>query len=324
MPRPNAKRHLYFAHHGQAGWKRTSLVVIVIVSLLLNACGKPREQREPPQLALPSTEDRNGPEGSFSNEYGESGAINLDYIADGYVLARCTAQRDACLSILKDDTMWSEKLPADNEWYIYPLTMGDGEYTVQLHLREQGDTFRRMLDLPFNARLDDPNEPFLMPNFLAQYDESSSVVAFSRQLYQESKNNKDMADDLFQWLRSNIDYDEDFSQSEEFLSGFYIPDLDNFLADKQGVCSDYTSAFAAIMRIAGIPCQIVYGDVAQGSDGIKYHAWNHVWLEDKDGVWSWWRYDSTFGYPPMPLDGRADGNLLYAGQSCYGEPSKIF
>ena len=59
----------------------------------------------------------------------------------------------------------------------------------------------------------------------------------------------------------------------------YLPDLERVLREKHGICSDCAALFAAIMRISGIPCQMIYGDL-RFEAGVKYRAWNLPWKED--------------------------------------------
>ena len=78
----------------------------------------------------------------------------------------------------------------------------------------------------------------------------------------------------------------------------YIPDPDRTYEERTGICFDYASLAAAMLRSLGIPCKIITGYVSP--DGI-YHAWNMVYI---DGEWisveisvgpdSWTRIDLTF------------------------------
>ena len=70
------------------------------------------------------------------------------------------------------------------------------------------------------------------------------------------------------------------------------------LASGTGICFDYASLGAAMLRSLGIPCQVITGYV---SPDDVYHAWNMVYI---DGEWisveisikpnSWTRVDLTF------------------------------
>jgi protein-glutamine gamma-glutamyltransferase len=84
--------------------------------------------------------------------------------------------------------------------------------------------------------------------------------------------------------------------------------VDEFLFDtKRGFCGHYASAFAALMRAAGIPARVVtgyyggtqnpYGDywILRQSDA---HAWNEVWIENR----GWLRIDPTSAIAPQRVE----------------------
>jgi transglutaminase-like putative cysteine protease len=92
--------------------------------------------------------------------------------------------------------------------------------------------------------------------------------------------------------------------------------VDRFLFDTmQGFCEHYASAFAVMMRAAGIPSRIVLGYqggevnpmgghmIVRQSDA---HAWNEVWLE---GV-GWRRVDPTSAVAPERIEMGRSGSLL--------------
>jgi transglutaminase-like putative cysteine protease len=84
--------------------------------------------------------------------------------------------------------------------------------------------------------------------------------------------------------------------------------VDEFLFDtKRGFCGHYASAFAVIMRAAGIPARIVtgyyggtynrYADywILRQSDA---HAWDEIWIEGQ----GWQRIDPTSAIDPRRID----------------------
>jgi protein-glutamine gamma-glutamyltransferase len=89
--------------------------------------------------------------------------------------------------------------------------------------------------------------------------------------------------------------------------------VDEFLFDtKRGFCGHYASAFAALMRAAGIPARVVtgyqggtlnpYGDywIFRQSDA---HAWTEVWIDGR----GWTRIDPTAAIAPERVErGLAD------------------
>jgi hypothetical protein len=84
--------------------------------------------------------------------------------------------------------------------------------------------------------------------------------------------------------------------------------VDGFLFDtKRGFCGHYASAFAVLMRAAGIPARVVTGYhggtfnrfadywILRQSDA---HAWDEVWLEGQ----GWQRVDPTAAISPLRVE----------------------
>jgi transglutaminase-like putative cysteine protease len=84
--------------------------------------------------------------------------------------------------------------------------------------------------------------------------------------------------------------------------------VDEFLFDtKRGFCGHYASAFATLMRAAGIPTHVVTG--YQGGTFNRFanywivrqseaHAWDEVWIEGQ----GWWRVDPTSAIAPSRVE----------------------
>lgn len=121
---------------------------------------------------------------------------------------------------------------------------------------------------------------------------------FARTLREQHADDRELVDAVLAW----------FSR-EPFFYSLEAPPLgrngaDEFLFDlRVGYCEYYASAFAILMRAAGIPTRIVTG--YQGGywqDGADYllvrqsdaHAWNEIWLEGQ----GWVRVDPTAAVSP--------------------------
>ena len=121
---------------------------------------------------------------------------------------------------------------------------------------------------------------------------------------------------------------EMFNQ-EEFFYTLEPPALgsnsvDRFLFDtRQGFCEHYASAFAVLMRSAGIPARVVLGYqggevnpmgghmIVRQSDA---HAWNEVWLE---GV-GWRRVDPTAAVAPERIEVGRSGSMFDGVATSWG------
>jgi transglutaminase-like putative cysteine protease len=99
---------------------------------------------------------------------------------------------------------------------------------------------------------------------------------------------------IYSYVVNNISYDYDKVAT---LQSGYLPDLDQVLAAKKGICFDYAALMAGMLRSQNIACKLVvgYADTA-------YHAWISVWTPSSgwidgviffDGV-SWQMMDPTY------------------------------
>lgn len=123
---------------------------------------------------------------------------------------------------------------------------------------------------------------------------------------------------------------------EEYFYTLHPPPLgsspvDRFLFDtRQGFCEHYASAFAFMMRSAGIPSRIVLG--YQGGEINPFgghlivrqsdaHAWTEVWLER----YGWYRIDPTAAVAPERIEyGVRDAALEGFGASWgFSAPSEL-
>jgi len=84
---------------------------------------------------------------------------------------------------------------------------------------------------------------------------------------------------VLQWLRYNITYD--FNLSDLYAKGIEKQrTIKEILENKTGVCSDYASLFAAILRREGVPVRIVVGNWLQlDTSGNTVKRTTHVWNE---------------------------------------------
>lgn len=163
------------------------------------------------------------------------------------------------------------------------------------------------------------------PDYFLQADLSS----LSRQWYTSVPDNGNArAKELAREMRESAGSDTVYIDAvlakfheEEYFYTLQPPALgsnpvDRFLFDtRQGFCEHYASAFAFMMRSAGIPSRIVLGYqggeinpmgghlIVRQSDA---HAWTEVWLER----YGWYRVDPTAAVAPERIDYGARGAAL--------------
>ena len=81
-----------------------------------------------------------------------------------------------------------------------------------------------------------------------------------------------MVSNVYNYVIENIEYDYDHAAN---LENGYIPDPDTTLSSGSGICLDYASLMACMLRSQNIPCQLEVGYA-----GEAYHAWISVYIAD--------------------------------------------
>lgn len=245
----------------------------------------------PSQVLVPTT----------GNEYlSQRGAtIDTSNKADGYVMVRYTGGTARGVIVLVErEVRYVYDLDISGNWEVFPLTMGSGEYRISVLENVGGRNFAMLASVTTNVTLRDERLPFLHPNQLVNFNSESKVVELAESLAQGARNDHDVITSIFEFVIDNIEYDFDFARAvSEGIITSHIPDVDATLASGRGICFDYASLMAAMLRAQKIPTRLEIGYVS----GTVYHAWVSVYICDVgwilaisyDGT-KWTRYDPTF------------------------------
>ena len=239
-------------------------------------------------------------EATFNDEaaYHENGgAIDTSSVSLGYVAAAAESTSRLKFQVTLGEMSYYYDLPNDGTPIVCPLNMGDGTYSFNIMQNTSGSNYVSITPAEADVVLESEFEPFLRPNVFCDYTSESACVLKAQELARNAENEGDVLRAVYEWIASTITYDTEKATTLADATG-YVPNPDSTLAQKSGICFDYASLAAAMLRSLGIPCKIITGYVSP--DGI-YHAWNMVYL---DGSWvsvqvniesnTWSRIDLTF------------------------------
>ena len=227
----------------------------------------------------------------------EAGNIDVSHVADGYVVARTASAARLKFQINANDKTYNYDLPNDGTPAVFPLNMGDGDYEFRIMKNAGGNDYVEAERVVAPVALTSEFAPFIIPNQYCNYNESSACVAKARELTADAANQGEAVQRVCEFVVENVSYDTNKARELSTATG-YIPNPDETLASGKGVCFDYASLGAAMLRSLGFPTKIITGYV---SPGDLYHAWIMVYV---DGSWktgefsvnadSWSRVDLTF------------------------------
>lgn len=230
---------------------------------------------------------------------GERSELDRALLDQGVVEIHYTGEKEIKLKVQitqPDGSNYNYDLTDTGDWERFPLTQGNGTYTVKLLEHIEGDRYSIRDTYPLELTLSDPMAPFLLPSQMVNYTRDSEAVRLAGQLTNLAEDDGERIELLFDYVVDHIDYDYDKSASVE---PGYLPDPDETLAAGKGICLDYAALLCAMARSQGIPCRLVTGYAGEEK---TYHAWVEVWCETEgtvDGAiplsaGAWTRLDPTF------------------------------
>lgn len=161
----------------------------------------------------------------------------------------------------------------------YPLQMGNGTYKVSLLSNLSGTSYRLISSQSVTVNLSSANDVFLGSIQPISWSVDSKAVQKAVELTKSAKTIQEKAQLLWKYMYQNNSYD--YTKAATVTAG-YIPVVDRTLADRKGICYDFSSLYAAMLRSQGTPAKLIKGYAPDYASG--YHAWNEVY-DAATGKW---------------------------------------
>lgn len=163
-----------------------------------------------------------------------------------------------------------------------PLQMGEGTYTVRLMRNTRANLYSEITRKTITVETVDEQELYLASIQNIAWADSETLKTLTEETTESCETDADKVQSVYRYIADNIAYD--YEKARTVAAG-YFPDLDQVLLDEKGICYDFASLFAGMLRSIGVPTKLVTGYVGPRR---AYHAWNEVY----DGS-EWQRYDIT-------------------------------
>ena len=258
-----------------------SYLLIAIFCLLLGGCsgsssasrkehsGPPRDST--PQVLTPSADGVT----VYQNDFASIDASNT---SQGYVMVKYNGTNEKVkLQITCPDQSCYTYLISDRGAYdTFPLTAGNGSYALQVLENVAGDTYTVSLAQSINVSIEDEFLPFLYPNQYVNFHTDSKAVSKGSDLAKDTYSDLDVVQNIYNYVIKNISYDTEKAQN---VSYGYVPDIDDTLSSKKGICFDYAALMTSMLRSQNIPTKLEVG-----YSGDAYHAWISTYIDDKGWV----------------------------------------
>ncbi len=222
--------------------------------------------------------------------------IDISHRDQGYVMAKYSGDAaKANIQITGTDGINYKYFLVPSDTYIpLPLTSGSGSYQIDAYENVVDNKYTPLFKETMEVTLSDELLPYLYPNQYVFFTEEMNAVSTARDTVESARSDLDAVADIYHYVIEHIAYDEEKAAS---IKPGYLPDIDSTLSSGKGICFDYASLTAAMLRSQGIPTRLEIG-----YSGEVYHAWISVYIEDKGWIDkiiefsgdSWTRMDPTF------------------------------
>lgn len=204
-------------------------------------------------------------------------SIDASNTGDGYVMVQYKGSVDKVkLRItIPDGTIYTYTLRGTS-YETFPLTGSNGAYHLEVLEHVKDNSYAIAFSQDMDVTIEDEFKPFLYPNQYVWFTEDSKAVKLGKKLSGKSSDDLDYVKNVYHYIIEHITYDK---KKAEDTPTDYLPDLDETLDTGKGICFDYASLMAAMLRSQSIPTKLEVG-----YSGEAYHAWVSVYIKGKGWI----------------------------------------
>ena len=211
-----------------------------------------------------------------SVEENDQAIVDFSNKEDGYIMAKFLEETDMKAKILitvPDGTQYQYTMRPERDFEVFPLSGGNGTYEIGVFRQIEGTRYAMVLSVIIDVTLVNEFAPFLRPNQYVNFHQDCEVVKKAAQLVAGLSTFMDRVGAIYSFVITNITYDVELAANVQVD---YLPEVDQVLARGKGICFDFASLMAAMLRSQGIPTKLVIGYT-----GDVYHAWISVYSEEE-------------------------------------------
>lgn len=261
--------------------KTTYCLFIGLSLCMLILCGC--EKKQEPYVSASTTIRDNTPnclvpsaDGTvtYENDYV---SVDASHTQEGYLMVFYKGSCEKVkLQITGPDYMTYTYDLNTSGYEVFPLSAGDGTYQVGIHENVEGSQYATIFSEELAVQISNLMGPFLYPNQYVKFNSDSNVVAKGAELVAPAHDDLEAINYVYNYMIENITYD--YNKAQTVQSG-YVPDPDEILSIKTGICLDYAAVMASMLRSQNIPTRLEVGYA-----GDAYHAWISTYVENQGWI----------------------------------------
>ena len=244
--------------------------------------------------------------------------VDVSSVQSGYVGVSGISESRLKFQIIKDDVTYTYDLPSDGTPTIYPIQSGNGTYVMRAMENVVDTKYACIYSTEVEVALRDEFQPYIRPSSYVNYKKDSKCVKKAAELAQQAPDALGVVSAVYDFICETVVYD---TYKAETVQSGYLPTPDETMKTGKGICFDYASLAAAMLRSQGIPTKVIFGYV---SPDDLYHAWNMFYTTETGWVTvsykvdknNWHRLDLTFSANGADNEFIGNGEN-YADLFCY-------
>lgn len=208
--------------------------------------------------------------------------IDKKNIDNGLISINYKSDKQLAVKVIKDKVHYDYVLNGNNN---IPLQSGNGKYDILVLENVGGNKYKQIAKESIELNIKNKNDIYLQSIQMIHWNKDMKAIKKANELTKGLKTDTEKVEAIYKYLVNNIRYDHAKANNP---GSNYIPNIDQVLSTKEGICYDYSSLFAAMLRSQGIATKLQMG---RKNDIKEYHAWNQVYLKDSG---KWITIDTTY------------------------------
>ena len=202
--------------------------------------------------------------------------IDISNIAEGYIVVAYTGAKERAKLQITGENQITYTINLTGNLDVIPLTSDSGSYQLTAYECIQGNEFAMIYSDVLDVSLENAKGPYLYPNLYVNFTQDSECVSVASELAKDATCDLDVVAKVYSYVVDNIEYDH---EEAENVASNYLPNTDEIMETRKGICLDYASLMAAMLRSQRIPTRL---EIGYAKDA--YHSWISVFTEDEGWV----------------------------------------
>lgn len=227
---------------------------------------KPTQKSEEKKMAG----ENNKKEVQKTNTSNGNPVIDTNNANNGSFKAKYLNNNKLKIMVIKDGNNDTYDLKGDNSYQSYPLQHGDGVYKISIMENIGGKEYKYILTKEVEVKTVNPNAKYLTSVQMVNWNNSMAATKKAKSLT-SGLNDEQKVGKIYNFVVNNIQYNTSITK----LPSGYVPNINTIYNNKKGICYDFASIFAGMLRSVGVPTKLIKG---QSTNVEGYHAWNEVYV----------------------------------------------